>query len=206
MSGGNATNPNFAFIAPVNEDEIWALNPYSKSRMCICADASTMQHVKLKFDRKQNITNTLFNQIPSASHELLSALRVLVNGTQVSKTYRIRYPNDTLKIFNEDLDLTKYAGTRFELCFEAFNLLETFSDAKRIGDVVWLDNIIIVESNSNDPLHFIISNIQGVSQSKGKMLSTNARHRIDISKLVNGVYFIELSNTKAKKTLKFIKK
>ena len=115
------------------------------------------------------------------------------------------------------------------------NLLETFSDAKRIGDVVWLDNIIIVdeatvnttekknnlsvqiesnpvydelviESNSNDPLHFIISNIQGVSQSKGKMLSTNARHRIDISKLVNGVYFIELSNTKAKKTLKFIKK
>ena len=186
-------------------------------------------------NRKQNITNTLFNQIPSASHELLSALRVLVNGTQVSKTYRIRYPNDTLKIFNEDLDLTKYAGTRFELCFEAFNLLETFSDAKRIGDVVWLDNIIIVdeatvntteqknnlsvqiesnpvydelviESNSNDPLHFIISNIQGVSQSKGKMLSTNARHRIDISKLVNGVYFIELSNTKAKKTLKFIKK
>lgn len=44
-----------------------------------------------------------------------------------------------------------------------------------------------------------------MSQSKGKMLSTNARHRIDISKLVNGVYFIELSNTKAKKTLKFIK-
>ena len=196
---------------------------------------SLFKHVKLKFDRKQNITNTLFNQIPSASHELLSALRVLVNGTQVSKTYRIRYPNDTLKIFNEDLDLTKYAGTRFELCFEAFNLLETFSDAKRIGDVVWLDNIIIVdeatvntteqknnlsvqiesnpvydelviESNSIDPLHFIISNIQGVSQSKGKMLSTNARHRIDISKLVNGVYFIELSNTKAKKTLKFIKK
>ena len=235
MSGGNATNPNFAFITPVNEDEIWSLNPYSKSIMCICADASTMQHVKLKFDRKQNIANTLFNQIPSGSHELLSALRVLVNGTQVSKTYRIRYPNDTLKIFNEDLDLTKYAGTRFELCFEAFNLLETFSDARRIGDVVWLDNIILVDevtvntaeqknnlsvqiesnpvydelvikSNSIDPLHFIISNIQGVSQSKGKMLSTNARHRIDISKLVNGVYFIELSNAKAKKTLKFIKK
>lgn len=146
MSGGSPQNPNYSYTPPLTQNDIWTNNPLSKSKLCICANAEGMNNVKLKFDRKHNIANTLTFLIQKKNINFLSALRVLVNGVQASKTYLINYPSDTLLNFSEALDLSPYKGTKFELCFETYTGVEATSDnSKRIGDAVWLDNIILVD-------------------------------------------------------------
>lgn len=153
MSGGNPNTTNFSLIPPANESEIWSLNPLSKSSACICANAQNMNFVKLKFKRKHHISTALNSFVPKKDYKYLSSMRILINGVPLPKTYYAEYPNDTLIVFDEAVNLSQYKGTRFELCFESFTGLESSSDPKRIGDVVWIDDIILVDEeavNTND--------------------------------------------------------
>jgi len=147
-----------------SEEEIWSKNKSHETRTCMCIDATEWDEASLSFDlyihQVVGLWNALGIRDPWAAN-----MRVLVNGTPITETYS----NSTQKEFdNHIVDLSDYAGTSFEVCFQSksligrnlYGLILTGEDAH--GDQVIIDNInvsdeLIISSNYEESDYTSIS-------------------------------------------------
>lgn len=131
MEGYNISESPY-FITPSSAtafESLW--NPYYKSKVELCIDATTVSDLTLDFDLKQlygfnvNYTN----------------LRILANGTQVA----IYQPDGTETWEAKSINLNAYAGTTFTLAFEgSHKYTHDFQTTDGSGSLI--DNISITGS------------------------------------------------------------
>ncbi|MEL7531603.1 MAG: PKD domain-containing protein [Bacteroidota bacterium] len=98
-------------------------NPYFKTKMELCVDASSYENLNLAFDLRQmyNFNSNYTN------------FRVLINGVQVGSVYQAAA---TELWTSPSIDLSAYDNTNFTLAFEASH---KYSNAG--GNATYLDNI-----------------------------------------------------------------
>ena len=155
--GGGSPNVNGTrIVPPQTDDEIWSTNKVYKSKACVCANATSAQHLTLKFDMKQHIAGTHNFYFPKLDHTYFAALRYTIDGVQQGPTMRLNSREDTLKVYHKEFALEQFVGKQFELCFEGFGILEQNFDNFRLGDATWLDNIILADEElvSNQDVDF----------------------------------------------------
>lgn len=139
MTGG-VVAPRANYAIP-NDTNHWDINNNSRGRACFCIDATNATELDVSFDLRQ--TYTPFHQIIAGEElEYSSILRLTADGNVVSPTLRPQtYNQDTFAL--QTFDLLAYAGTQFELCFESKNLANLATDASKIGDNAYIDNLRI---------------------------------------------------------------
>lgn len=139
FTGGNIVYypKDFVFPTPSNA---WSVNDDFASSLCGCVDATNHAQLSLTFDLRQEYSR-LFNEELGQNLPFTSVFRVTVDGQQVSQTYRpFSFDNDNWK--THTLDLNSYAGTQFEICFEARALARRINNGlTNDGDEVQLDYI-----------------------------------------------------------------
>ena len=143
MTGGDLIASLSELVIP-DEFNTWQVNDILSAKTCLCIDATNMNAVELSFDLKQTYSTfyliTLGNNIQRAS-----SLRLLANGSQFSQTFiPFTHRNDPVR--NHAFNLSEYAGSQFELCFESRNGIHPALDPFEIGDNAFIDNIKISEN------------------------------------------------------------
>ena len=129
------------FEIPSMEPKNFEINPDFQSDVCMCVDASTWNHVTLSFDLKQTFSGIYKQQIGFDIPELVSSLRVTVDGMQQGAQYHpSTYYSDSWQRHYMNLD--QYAGQTFRLCFEGKHYFNRQEDpAGTFGDNSYLDHI-----------------------------------------------------------------
>lgn len=142
MTGGDSFTAFFAGLTELpDENNVWEVNEIFKAETCICVDATNMtEMVWLSFDLRQFISPVYQIQF-GIELPYASPFRVLVNQEQVSETYLPTFPTSPFE--RHSLDLSDWAGTSFEVCFETRNFLAPEFDPIGSGDRAILDNIEI---------------------------------------------------------------
>lgn len=126
-----------------NEEDIWNKNLSYETRACICIDAEEWKEAYLSFDLYIHQVVGLWNSL-NLKNPWAANMRVLVNGTPVTKTYGYQ---DQDQFENYEVDLTDFTGTSFEVCFQSKSLVGrnlyglVLSGNDVLGDQVLLDNI-----------------------------------------------------------------
>jgi Zn-dependent metalloprotease len=139
MTGGTVA-PRANYAVP-NDTNHWDINNNSRGRACFCIDATNTAELDVSFYVRQ--TYTPFHQIISGQElQYSSILRLTADGIAVSPTLRpTTYDLDTFTL--HAFDLSAFAGTRFELCFETKNLANSTTDPNKIGDNAFINKIRI---------------------------------------------------------------
>ena len=140
MTGDDAF-ANRASLRIPNDLNIWEVNERLSAKACICVDATEMDELFMSFDLKQKYSIS-YRDVFGRDIPFASSLRLLANGEQISQTYNpTSYAGDPF--INHFFDLTEYAGTFVEMCFETRNWLSPEFDGLGVGDKAYLDNIKI---------------------------------------------------------------
>ena len=130
---GETVNPN--------EDNVWDVNEAFSAKVCFCADLSNLAAASLRFDLRQTYTTYYLTGFGSV-RPLGSPLRVLINGEQVSDTYRPGgFSTDPWR--SHEIELSNFLGSQVEVCFETRNGFSKELDPNNKGDNAYLDNIVI---------------------------------------------------------------
>ena len=130
---GETVNPD--------EDNVWEVNEAFSAKVCFCADLSNLAAASLRFDLRQTYTTYYLTGFGSV-RPLGSPLRVLINGVQVSDTYRPGgFSTDPWK--THEIGLSNFLGNQVEVCFETRNGFSKEFDPNNRGDNAFLDNIVI---------------------------------------------------------------
>lgn len=123
-----------------NQNNIWNINEIFWLDLCICADLSNLSAAQLKFERKQTYSN-LYLSTFGANYPYFSALRILVNGEQISATFKpSSYSSDLW--FTHYLSLNDFVGNTVEICFQTHTGLSPALDPIGKGDKVFLETIL----------------------------------------------------------------
>ncbi len=149
MTGGDAGSFFFngGLTIPEDATKVWLMNDLASAKACMCVDASAFESLQLSFDLKQTFSQG-YNIYLGYDVPLASCMRVLVNNEQISGTYNPEtYTEDPF--VNQTLDLSDFAGTSFELCFETRNFqgpdFDELEDPETgdttNGDCAYIDNI-----------------------------------------------------------------
>tara|TARA_B100000809_G_scaffold190766_1_gene189401 strand:- start:220 stop:3420 length:3201 start_codon:yes stop_codon:yes gene_type:complete len=148
MTGGDPLNSG---ITPdLDSTNFWSKNMEFATSATFCVDATTWPTANLNFDLRQTLSKTYafqFGQpLPQAS-----SLRVVVNGNQVGGTYNpVTETGDPFA--NKSINLDAYAGTQFELVFEARMGFSQAADPtggfpfNSEGDNAYIDNIVFSQT------------------------------------------------------------
>lgn len=114
--------------AATSFDALW--NPYYKTLLELCVDATSRTNLDLDFDLRQLdfITNNYTN------------FRVLVNGTQVGSVYQSSAAEAWQAV---SIDLSAYDGTLFTLAFEGSHKYSADYNAVGAGSASFIDNIAL---------------------------------------------------------------
>ncbi len=163
ITGGFGFDPDDGFAPlwdePESPEGVWDVNEGFITDVCLCIDATEWDSVFLKFDLRM-LSQDFFYQQFNLQPELYCNFRIKVNGEQVSPTYHVDITNTSYR--KEFYDLSKYAGTSFELCFEGQNIFERTidDDTKAIypGDDIELDNILISRESNYTSTKELINN------------------------------------------------
>jgi Zn-dependent metalloprotease len=142
ITGGNLPQlvQGGGYTRPASGDP-WGINEAIGAKICFCADLSGMSQAELSFDLKQTFSpyylTSLGGNLPQGS-----SLRLLLNGQQTGENY---LPST---FFNDPwrprfVDLTDYAGSTVEICFETRTGIGTAYAPGGRADNIFLDNIII---------------------------------------------------------------
>ncbi len=122
-----------------DENNVWNVNSMLSAKLCFCVDATSFSTATLSFDLRQRygffyIANENVD-VPATSN-----MRVLVEGDQISETFI-----PTTHIFDPwqhlEYDISDYAGSKFEVCFESRNY--TSPETDDVGDLTMIDNVLI---------------------------------------------------------------
>lgn len=147
FTGGDPINSG---ITP-NLDTVgfWLHNIEFAAEAKFCVDATAWTSANMQFDLKQTMSkvyNLQFGQlVPEAS-----SLRVVANGTQVSPNYRPTTESGDPFVLQQ-LSLSAYAGTEFEVVFETRMGFSKAADPTSgfpflsQGDNAFVDNLIFSE-------------------------------------------------------------
>ena len=127
--------------------DVFDYNPTYSSWVCLCVDATELQTLNLRFDRRQEFSthykSAFSNQFPNPSDSLISAmvnnLRVTADGNELAR-YNGMSP-DADPWTTHSLNLDAYAGSHFQLCFEGKTVFNQLNDPQGRGDRIYLDNI-----------------------------------------------------------------
>ncbi len=145
VTGGDVLNEFLEGRVTIPEqDTIWEINPQFRSKVCFCADLTSLQEAELRFRIKQTFSE-IYEVGFGVSLNIASAARVLVDGVQISPDY-FPLANTNSPYFPRKLDLADYLGNAVEICFETSTLIDKESDPFGIGDNVYLDNVELVGS------------------------------------------------------------
>ncbi|MBA3705052.1 MAG: T9SS type A sorting domain-containing protein, partial [Bacteroidetes bacterium] len=127
-----------------NDLTTWTVNPEFSSKICFCVDAGTWTTANVAFHMKQTY-NLIYSSNRGFVTPFTSNLRILVNGIQIGNTYNPTKNTDPYRL--NSVNLEDYAGTKFELCFEAKTYQSKAYDSNLggFGDNVYLDNIFFSE-------------------------------------------------------------
>jgi Zn-dependent metalloprotease len=136
------------------------INQDYRSEVCFCVDATQAENrITLNFDYRQSYTSlyelmaALFPELGGLDFKNASSFRVKVNGVQQGGIYKpATFTRDSFK--KGTLDLSRFKGQKFELCFEArcFSSEAGIRDLLKMlniplpvqgADEVWLDNVLI---------------------------------------------------------------
>jgi len=126
-----------------SEDEIWSKNLSHETRTCMCIDATEWDEASLSFDLYIHQVKGLWNSL-GIRDPWTANMRVLIDGTPITDTYLSSLQR---KFDNHIVDLTDYAGTSFEVCFQSKSLMGRnlygliLSGEDALGDQVIIDNI-----------------------------------------------------------------
>ncbi len=132
----------YRYIIPIPEEEedIWTMNPGYESKMCKCVDAANRENMFISFDYNIGQSYSWGSNNPPyyEAPDLFSAMRILVNDSVITSNY---YRNDNFE--NSKIDLSKFVGQEFNLCFQMKTLMGSSSRLSfgYYGDYVKLDNI-----------------------------------------------------------------
>ncbi len=144
-----ATEVNLKTV-PENPSLNFDTQPELISEICFCVDATDWEHVTLTFDLKQTHSAMYMFLFGSDSTEFLSSMRMLVNGEQIWDQFHPEtYTDDPWETYS--FDLSQWAGTAFEFCFQSKNYVNDVGDNSPIfawdtdGDNTYLDNILFAD-------------------------------------------------------------
>ena len=200
----------------------FSLNQEFFSKAFYCIDATSAQSVGLQFDYRQlYLTDNNYTNF-----------RVTVNGNPVSEVYQ---PSGSTTPWNTELiDISAFAGTKFELGFEGNNRTVFNNILQGRGNATLIDNInintvnsiainntdkmevMIFPNPSSDYLNLYFSsnlkninmniiNTQGVKLVSLKNATSESLRNIDISSLNAGIYFVNVSGVDFNSTIFFVK-
>jgi len=118
---------------------VWNVNEALSTKLCHCVDGTNMTEMELSFDLRQRYGYFFLANI-GEDVKMSSSFRVLVNDDQISGSF---FP--LTHIFEPwqhlEYDISAYAGTKFEVCFETRNF--TNPETSDVGDLALLDNVLI---------------------------------------------------------------
>jgi Zn-dependent metalloprotease len=126
---------------PENEADNFKTHTDQIAQLCMCVDARNWADPMIKFDLKQTYSAIYATFLDTVKQNMITSLRVTVNGEQVGTQYHPKTPfSDPFQ--THYVDLKKFAGTEMYVCLEGkhFANKNTFS-AEAIGDNSYLDNI-----------------------------------------------------------------
>ncbi len=140
MTGGDALNNRGELRVP-NDINIWEVNERLIAKTCFCVDATNMTDVFMTFDLKQKYSIS-YRDVFGRDIPFASSLRLLADGEQISQTFNPKtYAGDPF--VNHFFDLSEYAGSFVEMCFETRNWQSAQFDGIGVGDIALIDNIKI---------------------------------------------------------------
>ncbi|MCB0396014.1 MAG: M4 family metallopeptidase [Flavobacteriales bacterium] len=125
----------------------WTVNDDYRGELCLCIDASSWSTAHLTFDLRQTY-NGIYSTEAGGPFPFTSNLRVMVNGSQIGDQYNPVTKTSDAFTFHH-VDLSAYAGNKFEVCFETKNYEGRESEkypALYVGDNAFIDNINVVET------------------------------------------------------------
>ncbi len=119
------------FQTPTGATAFGALwNPYYKTLLALCVDATGRTNLDLDFDLRQlNFANSNYTNF-----------RVLVNGTQIGSVYQSSAAEAWQAI---SMDLSAYDGTVFTLAFEGSHKYSADYNTVGAGNASFIDNIAL---------------------------------------------------------------
>ena len=128
-----SSSPSFKTPSVVTAfEELW--NPYYKSEVSLCVNATGFTGTSLDFDKRQIRT----------SNDNYTHLRVLVNGVQINSVISVESPSsDDVGFTNYSFDLSAYDGTVFTLTIEGSHKYSADYNGSLNGSASMIDNILI---------------------------------------------------------------
>jgi Zn-dependent metalloprotease len=145
MNGINVGDGRDLEIAETEADN-FIVNPEYVARLCMCADATDWENVRLSFDLKQTFSEFHGQNSGPDISSFVSNLRIMVNDEQIGDQYHPEtYKSDPYVTHIVDLD--EFVGQQFELCFEGQHYLRKEEDpiTGSQGDNSFLDNIYLTD-------------------------------------------------------------
>ncbi|MCB0431368.1 MAG: M4 family metallopeptidase [Flavobacteriales bacterium] len=138
----------------------WTVNDAYRSDMCVCVDATNWTTANVTFNLRQTF-NGLYSSEAGGLFPYTSSMRILVNGVPLEEQYNAETrTSDGFKFHHVNLDA--FAGTQFELCFEA-KTYEGLSAEKYPalykGDNVFIDDINVTEKVNVGTLDLSVEDI-----------------------------------------------
>lgn len=129
----SSSSPNFKTPSTLTAfEDLW--NPYYKSKISLCVNATGYLAVSLDFDKRQIRT----------SNDNYTNLRVLVNGTQINSVISVESPStDDPWFTNYSFDLSAYDGTVFTLTIEGSHKYNVDFGGSLDGSATMIDNLNI---------------------------------------------------------------
>ncbi len=135
MDGTELSSTSPSFKTPTTAtafDDLW--NPYYKSKVSLCVNATGYLGVSLDFDKRQIRT----------SNDNYTNLRVLVNGVQINNVISVENSfTDDPGFTNYSFDLSAYDGTVFTLTIEGSHKYNANFGGSLSGSATMIDNINI---------------------------------------------------------------
>ncbi len=132
----------FDLDIPADESEVFDKNPEFSAKVCMCVDASNMQHATLQFDLRQTYSGVYSFFLGPGANKIVSSLRVTVDGVQEGWIY---HPTTTTQdtFVTQYVSLDRLVGQQFELCLEGKHFLSRAEDpSTTLGDNSYIDNIL----------------------------------------------------------------
>lgn len=121
--------------------ELW--NPYFKSSVQLCVDASNTTDLQLEFDKKQLRT----------SSDDYTYFVVLINGQEEGSVIQVNSPgNDDASFTHMTYDLSAYDGTVFTIGFAGTHRYDKDRNGTDNGTATFIDNISVTGVVSTDEI------------------------------------------------------
>lgn len=134
MTGDNY----FAAAPPDSGQDFFDTNPAFSGFVYFCVDAEELNELYLDFDLRQTFSS-LYDTLLGESNPGASSFRVLADGVELARY--LPTTNDADPFTRQQIDLSAYAGTKFQLVMESKAISSLANDPDSIGDNIFLDNI-----------------------------------------------------------------